>query len=57
MSCDDYRRLLPEAAVTADARAVTVLGRLLHKNDCQLSSEQLEAAIAASRGRPAPALY
>jgi serine/threonine-protein kinase len=54
MSCDDYRRLLPRAAVTADSRAVTLLARLLNKNDCDLSEEALHAAIAACKDRPGP---
>jgi hypothetical protein len=54
MSCDDYRHLLPRAAVAADVRALTLLSRLLAKNDCDLSEEALHAAIAACKDRPGP---
>jgi hypothetical protein len=33
---------------------VTLLARLLNKNDCDLSEEALHAAIAACKDRPGP---
>lgn len=57
MSCDDYRRLLPRAAIAADSRALTLLQRAQVKNDCELSEEALMAAVAASKGRPSPLPY
>ncbi len=57
IGCDDYSRLLPDAALHADRRALTLLNRAQTKNECDLPEESLKAAILAAEERPEPGPY
>lgn len=57
IGCDDYNRLLPQAGLHADRRALTLLKRAELSTDCKLPEESLKAAVLAARDRPQPAPY
>ncbi len=57
IGCDDYSRLLPQAALHADRRAITLLKRAQLRNECELPKEVLDAAILAAKDRSEPAPY
>jgi hypothetical protein len=57
IGCDDYARLLPNAALHADRRAITLLRRAQVHNECELSKEVLDAAVFAAKDRSEPAPY
>lgn len=57
INCNDYRRLLPRAAVAADSRAQTLIQRAQTSNDCELPEAALAAALSALKDRPPPTPY
>jgi hypothetical protein len=57
IGCDEYRRLLPDATLHADRRALTLFNRAKLKNDCGFAEDAIEAAIMAAKDRQQPAPY
>ncbi len=57
IGCDDYSRLLPDATLHADRRALTLLKRAERRNECDLPEESLKAAVSAAQERLQPAPY
>jgi serine/threonine-protein kinase len=57
IGCDEYKKLLPEATLHADRRALTLFNRAKLKNECKLPEDSIDAAIMAARDRQQPAPY
>jgi serine/threonine-protein kinase len=57
IGCDEYRKLLPDATLHADRRALTLFNRAKLRNQCGLTQEAIEAAIVAAKDRQQPAPY
>jgi hypothetical protein len=57
IGCDEYRRLLPDATLHADRRALTLFNRAKLKHDCGFAEDAIEAAILAAKDRQQPAPY
>ncbi len=55
-TCAEYQRLLVGAAISADARAETLLERVA-ETDCVFEAEAVEAARSAAAGRSPPNLF